>query len=240
MDTVFQHTAARRRLAICPPYKNSYDVVSTHSRPKAAGSPAQYRWCDRRGFNTQPPEGGWAPVASSFISTRMFQHTAARRRLGVYDAVITGDYRVSTHSRPKAAGIDICIQRLVNTRFNTQPPEGGWSSDKTSESSNPSFNTQPPEGGWPSAATTSNRSKRFNTQPPEGGWKSILTGHFIMAVSTHSRPKAAGFLPGNLIKSRKVSTHSRPKAAGTAPSIICKPCNVSTHSRPKAAGLPAR
>ena len=34
-------------------------------------------------------------------------------------------------------------------------------------------------------------------------------------VSTHSRPKAAGFIPtSEEIRKLKVSTHSRPKAAG--------------------------
>ena len=35
-------------------------VVSTHSRPKAAGRPRNRKQYDRNGFNTQPPEGGWA------------------------------------------------------------------------------------------------------------------------------------------------------------------------------------
>ena len=78
-------------------------------------------------------------------------------------------------------------------------------------------------------------------------------------VSTHSRPKAAGFSPRPSASQRVVSTHSRPKAAGflpdngvcPAPSFNTQPpeggwgdmsnnqliiVNVSTHSRPKAAG----
>ena len=54
----FQHTAARRRLLL-------------------------YFLCDflsLRGFNTQPPEGGWSLVQVRLPQTR-FQHTAARRRL---------------------------------------------------------------------------------------------------------------------------------------------------------------
>ena len=34
----------------------------------------------------------------------LFQHTAARRRLGSQSRPISGQYVVSTHSRPKAAG----------------------------------------------------------------------------------------------------------------------------------------
>ena len=35
--------------------------VSTHSRPKAAGADNQSNAASNHGFNTQPPEGGWAP-----------------------------------------------------------------------------------------------------------------------------------------------------------------------------------
>ena len=55
--------------------------VSTHSRPKAAGT-----------------------ANGAFFSTAMFQHTAARRRLGIKIGVIIFNRFVSTHSRPKAAG----------------------------------------------------------------------------------------------------------------------------------------
>ena len=59
-------------------------AVSTHSRPKAAGSFKGYRYERQDGFNTQPPEGGW--FLGLFLASRraMFQHTAARRRLGVW------------------------------------------------------------------------------------------------------------------------------------------------------------
>ena len=58
-------------------------VVSTHSRPKAAGYGLR---------------GGGK-------MTNKFQHTAARRRLVVPLADGGADDVVSTHSRPKAAGI---------------------------------------------------------------------------------------------------------------------------------------
>ena len=47
-------------------------IVSTHSRLKAAGStPAATSWqtvC----FNTQPPEGGWAPQTQPFLTLKGF------------------------------------------------------------------------------------------------------------------------------------------------------------------------
>ena len=60
-----------------------YRRVSTHSRPKAAGADIYQAAAEDESFNTQPPEGGWALSAGSLP----------------------------------------CSQ----TGFNTQPPEGGWS-----------------------------------------------------------------------------------------------------------------
>ena len=55
-------------------------------------------------------------------------------------------------------------------------------------------------------------------------------------VSTHSRPKAAGDIQWDFYITMIVSTHSRPKAAGTSRVVAMILDNVSTHSRPKAAG----
>ncbi len=63
----FQHTAARRRLALLDKSNKCNGVVSTHSRPKAAGP---LHWLELRGFtsfNTQPPEGGWYLPSSPFL-----------------------------------------------------------------------------------------------------------------------------------------------------------------------------
>ena len=54
-------------------------------------------------FNTQPPEGGW------FTRNK--------------DTLVL---IVSTHSRLKAAGIDVNVIMIRFICFNTQPPEGGW------------------------------------------------------------------------------------------------------------------
>ena len=100
----FQHTAARRRLAWLNRWPLKDSIVSTHSRPKAAG---RRRLPDIRSgevsthsrpkaagtatrcwqtltacFNTQPPEGGWRPLWQTGSRFEKFQHTAARRRLG--------------------------------------------------------------------------------------------------------------------------------------------------------------
>ena len=79
--------------------------VSTHSRPKAAGqnraSACPVGFC----FNTQPPEGGWSAMMVFRTVNSMFQHTAARRRLEIDTICLLLNRDVSTHSRPKAAGM---------------------------------------------------------------------------------------------------------------------------------------
>ena len=147
----FQHTAARRRLAAIGAIPRVCVTVSTHSRPKAAGGGLAREFKtylvsthsrpkaagQRLGilrsqyecFNTQPPEGGWAQSCSIWRRCVMFQHTAARRRLGRQHIVWSFAVRfqhtaarrrlgricrtgavseVSTHSRPKAAG-SLCV-----------------------------------------------------------------------------------------------------------------------------------
>ena len=80
--TKFQHTAARRRLGRNVCQVDKLTCVSTHSRPKAAGSPERLPWGIFVRFNTQPPEGGWNSGAKPTTDFSLFQHTAARRRLG--------------------------------------------------------------------------------------------------------------------------------------------------------------
>ena len=55
--------------------------VSTHSRPKAAGFASGWLALREGGFNSQPPEGGWLEDCSLKYGGSKFQLTAARRRL---------------------------------------------------------------------------------------------------------------------------------------------------------------
>ena len=108
----FQHTAARRRL----------------------GGNYCRRYVADRSFNTQPPEGGWAyrlrflrsDLSFQHTAARrrlvnqltqetielMFQHTAARRRLAAAQKAAAKIFDVSTHSRPKAAGIKLNVNGI--------------------------------------------------------------------------------------------------------------------------------
>ena len=82
---------------------DTYTIVSTHSRPKAAGS-ALLRSNDKFAVSTHS-----RPKAAG-----------SRRHLKIQLGA------VSTHSRPKAAGWPRRERRISRFRFNTQPPEGGW------------------------------------------------------------------------------------------------------------------
>ena len=146
--TMFQHTAARRRLALRNSCLYNYLIVSTHSRPKAAGKLLANRATNILRFNTQPPEGGWMTPYNVDDIVLVFQHTAARRRLGPLVCLAVASYQfqhtaarrrlvdcvrgqaifrvVSTHSRPKAAGFTHARSCTDYRCFNTQPPEGGW------------------------------------------------------------------------------------------------------------------
>ncbi len=100
----------------------------------------------------------------------MFQHTAARRRLELYqNQSFHSDY-VSTHSRPKAAGKSKTKRRLCFVVSTHSRPKAAGMKSKT----------------------------LFQSE----------------VVSTHSRPKAAGLKQCIAVANRQVSTHSRPKAAG--------------------------
>ena len=101
-------------------------IVSTHSRPKAAGIGRGNADRLPRRFNTQPPEGGWPSWVVVVRTQKVFQHTAARRRLGLNLKPIWFSEIVSTHSRPKAAGSKPRRKPTGKRCFNTQPPEGGW------------------------------------------------------------------------------------------------------------------
>ena len=122
----FQLAAARRRLArglcvfpnaICfnsqPPEGGWLrvvlvfeppSIVSTRSRPKAAGFSPKLKIIIRGSFNSQPPEGGWLTNGAGADKLIMFQLAAARRRL---------------------AGAIIFLGENLKG-FNSQPPEGGW------------------------------------------------------------------------------------------------------------------
>ena len=144
------------------------------------------------GFNTQPPEGGWSLITPKSSFSIPFQHTAARRRLDTGYSLLRSGTAVSTHSRPKAAGRPCSLGasiRQVSThsrpkaagsrpallhrsylRFNTQPPEGGWSINSNRHAANLLFQHTAARRRLGPSLRRLLLLARFNTQPPEGGW----------------------------------------------------------------------
>ena len=168
--------------------------VSTHSRPKAAGT--CWRWkrrttrrfqhtAARRRLVLWVKNGGWIFG---------FQHTAARRRLAAARLQRAHQGGVSTHSRLKAAGSDSQIRWLVfAVSTHSRLKAAGQHSFSIRGCRRERFNTQPPEGGWTAGCFLFWSILCFNTQPPEGGWPKDTYTHVVVLVSTHSRLKAAGW-----------------------------------------------
>ena len=188
----FQHTAARRRLASVPPTIVSKTAVSTHSRPKAAGSPhSKSRWFCSVSTHSRPKAAGSCKWSKAILSGA-FQHTAARRRLeqSLVNAIMAK--LVSTHSRPKAAGSqdrDTIYDDSVSTH--SRPKAAGDGLCVCGCGGIVSTHSRPKAAG-PETDYRLGRLKGFNTQPPEGGWIHEEAVSVAVSVSTHSRPKAAG------------------------------------------------
>ena len=191
-----------------------FHLVSTHSRQKAAGlihvsyyilirrfntQPPEGGWLLEfhfdhleRCFNTQPPEGGWMFRWLRSSNAALFQHTAARRRLVIYRHSAPIGLKVSTHSRPKAAGLyynRFILACQVSTH--SRPKAAGTCRRGTTTRSHVSTHSRPKAAGRRAEAIreavkfqhTAARRRlvtgdtlvavadgSFNTQPPEGGW----------------------------------------------------------------------
>ena len=145
------------------------ELVSTHSRLKAAGFTAKRAAATGGSFNTQPPKGGWGPVKAASSGFCCF-NTQPPKGGWVFAVHRFDDFLVSTHSRLKAAGYSRRGLYLQPIRFNTQPPKGGWFVLCFDVVIISCFNTQPPKGGWAAVHPLPVNSISFNTQPPKGGW----------------------------------------------------------------------
>ena len=144
------------------------------------------------GFNSQPPEGGWSQGVEWADAVYPFQLTAARRRLGASKMMTTyANMFQLTAARRRLVGGDGMdflkgqFQLTAARRRLAEPPA-----------------LVVTVNGF---QLTAARRRLARTQSEMLGWET---------VSTHSRPKAAGFLWPLISSQRAVSTHSRPKAAG--------------------------
>ena len=140
-------------------------------------------------------------VFNTPIATKhRFQYTAARRRLRHKTAPVADTGKVSTHSRPKAAAPAAMRFLRLALSFNTQPPEGGclWL------------------GGCGERRELFQHTaarRRLRAQPSS----SILAS----VVSTHSRPKAAAPISGAAWH-RGGSFNTQPPEGGCQPQVLCQ------------------
>ena len=81
--------------------------VSTHSRLKAAGQQTRQATRYSRGFNTQPPEGGWIARRSMAASCNIVSTHSRLKAAGIAKGIKDKSLDVSTHSRLKAAGSSV-------------------------------------------------------------------------------------------------------------------------------------
>ena len=171
LGSLFQLTAARRRLVAQSGAQQPPIQVSTHSRPKAAGRlfPSETKLNKQFQLTAARRRLDIFFISISY-SNFLFQLTAARRRLGRLLARGITAIGVSTHSRPKAAGYHLHQIHMPNQRFNSQPPEGGWLLASWRTSSPPSFQLTAARRRLGLIGRLITRRGCFNSQPPEGGW----------------------------------------------------------------------
>ena len=210
------------------------------------------------GFNTQPPEGGWAPLIKLLPIPKRFNTQPPE---GGWKSEAYGCGRVYRfNTQPPEGGWPFRPDdRAGNRSFNTQPPEGGWwqmkpsarpiirfqhtaarrrlANIKSNEWTGAGFNTQPPEGGWSLGLGCTKSISSFNTQPPEGGWKS---GNPVAISSVGFQHTAARRRLGQTCRSPfpyfGFNTQPPEGGWGCTSTSVNKAVRVSTHSRPKAAG----
>ena len=129
---------------------NCVPIVSTHSRPKAAGDAMTAIVNGRDGRIPLRVSTHSRPKAAEAFNgihrmTCQFQHTAARRRL-LFLGIQQPASPVSTHSRPKAAAIS-CINACPVLLFQHTAARRRLPPFRTVCTDYSCFNTQPPEGG---------------------------------------------------------------------------------------------
>ena len=146
---MFQHTAARRRLqnlkakrmkkilvsthsraeaaAVWDGTKYTADSVSTHSRAEAAAiGQGVFLHNTQVSTHSRAEAAAWQQIDVLITDNKLFQHTAARRRLRITGEATKGSDVVSTHSRAEAAAISQRRKRVdLSLCFNTQPRGGG-------------------------------------------------------------------------------------------------------------------
>ena len=164
----FQHTAARRRLGFSAARQSCNQSFNT--QPPEGGWSAQSNLCtEQKGFNTQPPEGGWN-ICISGIPTVIVSTHSRPKAAGILQILACHQHIVSTHSRPKAAGHGIFQLSMTYPVSTHSRPKAAGRVSYWQRCANPvSTHSRPKAAGYFVFRLTI-FSVGFNTQPPEGGW----------------------------------------------------------------------
>ena len=177
-------------------------------------------------FNTQPPEGGWYWQVADVAEPWLFQHTAARRRLGSPEIARQMNVQFQHTAARRRLVSNGLMAKGTALGFNTQPPEGGWGDgcSRLQVLNQVSTHSRPKAAGY-RRRLPSPLQGCFNTQPPEGGWVTA-TGSTICAPkfqhTAARRRLVRAFTPvAPLIKFQHTAARRR---LGPAPcEVISKP-----------------
>ena len=99
--------------------------VSTHSRPKAAGTQINISYGGQNVSTHSRPKAAGGVFIIVSPNWRKFQHTAARRRLGCC-IKLWKMLAVFQHTAARRRLAQSVASYSSGNSFNTQPPEGGW------------------------------------------------------------------------------------------------------------------
>ena len=188
-------------------------------------------------FNSQPPEGGWVRRIGRLITHRVSTHSRPKAAGETYFATHS-KIMVSTHSRPKAAGHNLlgagcAVQmfQLTAARRRLDP-----FSPAVFQSHRVSTHSRPKAAG-PYSSCHTFAPACFNSQPPEGGWF-FPFGILERLAGFNSQPPEGGWVCGGSNQLKLCCFNSQPPEGGWLYNACCLPAafTVSTHSRPKAAG----
>ena len=165
-------------------------MVSTHSRPKAAGKNRDFP-ATRYAFQLTAARRRLDKGVVTMKKFKVFQLTAARRRLG---NVMDLDLQQAAFQLTAARRRLVCaaIFTTINHAFQLTAARRRlglslrcWRLRKT-------FQLTAARRRLATGNKTALAYAGFNSQPPEGGWDCQYHRCNRRAVSTHSRPKAAG------------------------------------------------
>ena len=153
------------------------------------------------------------PMLKLPTTSTLFQHTAARRRLGPMLKLPT----TSTLFQHTAARRRLALAACISVQWDMFQHTAARRRLEIYTKCNfhrEKFQHTAARRRLDIQQTSCSLTTGFNTQPPEGGWSVQIRNLLQHEVSTHSRPKAAGQYSSTCRKCQAVSTHSRPKAAG--------------------------